>query len=59
MKIGILGTGTVGQTLGAGLKKLGHEVMIGSRNPQKEEAQKMGEGDGRQCRHVCRGRAIW
>lgn len=40
MKIGIIGTGTVGQTLGTGLKKLNHDVMIGSRNPQKEELQK-------------------
>jgi len=39
MKIGIIGTGTVGQTLGTGLIKLGHEVKIGSRNPQKPEVQ--------------------
>ena len=32
MKIGILGTGMVGQTLGAKLEELGHEVMIGTRN---------------------------
>ncbi|MEW5986726.1 MAG: NAD(P)-binding domain-containing protein [Chloroflexota bacterium] len=32
MKIGILGTGVVGQTIGAKLAELGHEVMIGTRD---------------------------
>lgn len=32
MKIGILGTGMVGQTLAAKLEELGHDVMIGTRN---------------------------
>lgn len=32
MKIGILGTGVVGQTIGARLAGLGHEVMIGTRD---------------------------
>jgi predicted dinucleotide-binding enzyme len=32
MKIGILGSGTVGQTLGRGLLALGHEVRIGTRD---------------------------
>lgn len=36
MKIGILGTGDVGKALGAGLVRLGHQVMLGSRNPQGE-----------------------
>lgn len=31
MKIAVLGTGIVGQTLGAGLAARGHEVMLGSR----------------------------
>jgi predicted dinucleotide-binding enzyme len=35
MKIGVLGSGIVGQTLGAGLLKHGHEVMVGSRQPEK------------------------
>ena len=40
MKIGILGSGTVGQTLGAGFLKHGHEVMLGTRDPQKPEVQR-------------------
>lgn len=39
MKIGILGTGDVGQVLGAGFAGLGHQVKIGSRNPQQEKVQ--------------------
>ncbi|MFD8599488.1 NADPH-dependent F420 reductase [Kitasatospora sp. NPDC059646] len=32
MRIGILGTGTVGQTLGSKLVALGHDVVLGSRS---------------------------
>lgn len=35
MKIGILGSGTVAQTLGAGFLEHGHQVMLGTREPQK------------------------
>lgn len=35
MKIGILGSGVVGKTLAAGFIKHGHEVMVGSRQPEK------------------------
>lgn len=35
MKIGILGSGIVGQTLGAGFIKYGHQVKIGTSNPNK------------------------
>jgi 8-hydroxy-5-deazaflavin:NADPH oxidoreductase len=35
MKIGILGSGAVGQTLGAGFLKHGHQVTIGTRAPAK------------------------
>ena len=34
-KIGILGSGAVGQALGNGFIKYGHEVMIGTRSPEK------------------------
>ena len=35
MKITILGSGTVAKTLGAGLRRKGHEVMLGSSDPAK------------------------
>ena len=37
MKIGILGSGGVGQDLGTGFLGLGHEVKMGSRDPNKKE----------------------
>ncbi len=39
MKIGVLGSGSVGQTLGAGFLKHGHDVMLGTRDPQKPAVQ--------------------
>jgi predicted dinucleotide-binding enzyme len=33
MKVGILGTGDVGRALGVGFAKQGHEVKMGSRDP--------------------------
>lgn len=38
MKIAILGTGSVGQTLGSKLVELGHAVMMGSRSAGGEKA---------------------
>jgi predicted dinucleotide-binding enzyme len=35
MKVGVLGSGIVGQTLGAGFLKHGHEVIVGTREPAK------------------------
>jgi 8-hydroxy-5-deazaflavin:NADPH oxidoreductase len=35
MKVGVLGSGIVAQTLAAGLAKYCHQVIIGSRSPQK------------------------
>ena len=35
MKIGIIGSGVVGQQLGLGFVKLGHEVRIGTRDISK------------------------
>lgn len=44
MRVGIIGSGTVGQHLGAGFVKHGHEVWIGTREPGKlaEWAGKVG-----------------
>jgi len=39
MRIGVLGSGEVGQTLGSGLVSLGHQVMMGTRNPAKPQVQ--------------------
>ena len=39
MKIGVLGSGDVGRTLGAGLATRGHDVMLGTRSPEKEAIQ--------------------
>jgi hypothetical protein len=38
MKIGVLGTGTVGQTIGSKLVSLGHDVKLGSRSAGNEKA---------------------
>ncbi len=40
MKIGMIGGGGVGQTLGAALLAQGHDVVIGIRNPSPEELAK-------------------
>jgi predicted dinucleotide-binding enzyme len=39
MKIGILGTGMVGETLGTALVGKGHKVKMGSRSAQNEKAK--------------------
>jgi predicted dinucleotide-binding enzyme len=48
MRVGILGTGTVGSRLGTKLVGLGYEVRMGSRTPNNEKAaewmKKAGEG---------------
>jgi 8-hydroxy-5-deazaflavin:NADPH oxidoreductase len=44
MKIGVLGSGVVGQVLADGLLKHGHEVMRGSRDPSKLRAWRAGAG---------------
>ena len=38
MRIGVLGTGVVGTTIGSRLVGLGHEVMLGSRTADNEKA---------------------
>jgi hypothetical protein len=35
MKVGILGSGVVARTLGAGFLRHGHEVVVGTRDPTK------------------------
>jgi 8-hydroxy-5-deazaflavin:NADPH oxidoreductase len=46
MRIGVLGTGTVGQTLAGRLAELGDEVMVGTRDPggtlRREQPDAMG-----------------
>jgi 8-hydroxy-5-deazaflavin:NADPH oxidoreductase len=45
-RLGVLGTGEVGRRLAAGFMSRGHEVMIGSRNPEKPELQEWLGGEG-------------
>lgn len=45
MRIGILGSGVVGQQLGIGLIRSGHEVMIGTRSPDKLSDWQKSSGD--------------
>jgi predicted dinucleotide-binding enzyme len=47
MKIGVIGSGIVGQVLAAGFLKHGHEVMLGTRDPQKPEVQKWAQENPR------------
>ncbi len=44
MKVGVLGSGVVGQVLSDGLLRHGHEVMRGSRDPSKLAAWKAHHG---------------
>ena len=65
MKIGIIGSGVVGQTLGTKWIALGHDVAIGTRDPEKIDDKKMmGESlrewrtkteNSRPDRHLSRG----
>lgn len=45
MKIGILGSGDVAQTLGGGFLSRGHEVMLGTRRHDKLDSWKSGAGE--------------
>jgi 8-hydroxy-5-deazaflavin:NADPH oxidoreductase len=40
MKIGIIGSGVVAQTLGTKLVELGHDVVLGTRDPKKLDEKK-------------------
>ena len=46
MRIGVLGTGIVGRTLGGKLVELGHEVRMGSRQAGNENAVEWAAGAG-------------
>ena len=46
MKIGILGTGMVGETLGTKFVQLGHQVKMGSRTADNESAAKWAKAAG-------------
>ena len=46
MKIAVLGTGMVGETIGSKLVSLGHEVMMGSRSSGNEKAVKWAKTAG-------------
>ena len=46
MRVGVLGSGQVGQRLAAGFRGRGHEVMIGSRDPAKPELVRWLSGEG-------------
>jgi predicted dinucleotide-binding enzyme len=46
MRIGVLGTGVVGRTLGSKLVELGHEVRMGSREAANENAAAWAAGAG-------------
>lgn len=51
MDIGVLGSGMVGETLGSGLVKLGHTVMMGTRSPAKPEAVDWAGAHGMHARY--------
>lgn len=51
MKIGILGTGIVGQTIGTKLIQLGNDVMLGSRTAENEKAIEWTKQNGSRASH--------
>jgi NADPH-dependent F420 reductase len=46
MRIGVLGTGEVGRRLAQGFSSRGHDVVIGSRDPDKPELREWLSSDG-------------
>ena len=46
MRIGVLGTGIVGQTIGSRIVQLGHEVMMGSRDEANIKATTWAKAEG-------------
>ena len=51
MRIGVLGTGTVGSTLATKLASLGHEVRMGARRASNDKATAWAEGAGVNASH--------
>jgi predicted dinucleotide-binding enzyme len=47
MKIAVLGTGSVGQTIASKLVELGHDVMLGSRTANNEKALEWAKKSGK------------
>ena len=45
MNVGVLGSGNVAQTLGAGFLSRGHSVMLGTRDPNKLSAWRVQHGE--------------
>ncbi len=46
MKLGVLGTGQVGTAISTEMVKAGHEVVVGSRDPQSDKAQEFARQTG-------------
>ncbi len=51
MKIGVLGTGAVGQAIAGKLVSLGHEVRLGARDAKNEKAAAWAKGAGAKASH--------
>lgn len=51
MKVGVLGTGMVGQAIATKLTSLDHEVMMGSRSADNEKAVEWAQGAGEGASH--------
>jgi len=51
MRIGVLGTGEVGRTIGSKLVSLGHDVMLGARSPTNEAAEAWTRQAGHGAKH--------
>lgn len=51
MKIGVLGTGIVGQTIGSKLTQLGHDVKMGARAAANAKAEEWVKANGQHASH--------
>ena len=51
MKIGVLGTGTVGQTIASALVQRGHDVKLGARSATNAKASEWAKGAGARASH--------